>query len=359
MPSNRLEITGKVQTVLGVIDADDLGITLPHEHLLVDLSVYFTEPEEARFKRLAHEPVSFENHSWIQHHTYNSLDNLRLLDEEEIIGELMPFKNEGGSTVVSLSNVGLARDPLGLVNISRATGLNVVMGSGYYISQSQGPEYERKTKEEIAEEINADIEVGVDNTGIRAGIIGELGCTWPLKESERKVLLAGVIAQKRTGATINVHQVSAGPNDAMEIIKILDDAGADLSRVVIDHIDLTVLPLSYRLELAKTGCYLEYDIFGYPTFAPPSPFGGGSVIRNRPCDRERIEQITELIDAGYLNQILISQDICMKHLMLRYGGHGFAHILCNIVPQMLVRGITREQIHTMMVENPKHVLSFA
>jgi len=351
-------MTGKVQTVLGVIDADDLGITLPHEHLLLDMSVYFTEPKEARFKRLAHEPVSFENHGWVQYHSYNSLDNLRLLDEEEIIEEVIHCKNEGGSTVVSLSNVGLARDPLGLVNISRATGLNVIMGAGYYISQAQGSDYEKKTKEEIAEEIITDIEVGVDNTGVRAGIIGELGCTWPLKESERKVLLAGVIAQKRTGAAINVHQISAGPNDAIEIIKILDGAGADLSRVVIDHIDLTILPLSYRLELAKTGCYLEYDIFGYPTFAPPS-FGGSGVIYNRPCDRERIEQIIELIDAGYLNQILISQDICMKHLLLRYGGHGFAHILRNIVPQMLVRGITREQIHTLTVENPKRVLQFA
>lgn len=359
MSGSRPEMTGKVETVLGVIEADDLGITLPHEHLLIDMSVYFSEPKEARFKRLAHEPVSFENHSWVQHHTYDNLDNLRLLDEEEAIEELLPFKREGGITVVSLSNVGLARDPLGLANISRATGLNVVMGSGYYISQAQDPDYDRKTKEEIAEEIIADIEVGVGDTGVRAGIIGELGCTWPLKESERKVLLAGVIAQKRTGAAINVHQISGGPDDAMEIIKILDDAGADLSRIVIDHIDLTILPLSYRLELAKTGCYLEYDIFGYPTFAPPSPFGSSRVIRNRPCDRERIEQIIELIDAGYLKQILISQDICMKHLMLRYGGHGYAHILRNIVPQMLVRGITREQIHTMLVENPKRILQFA
>jgi len=358
MPSNRLEITGKVQTVLGVIDADDLGITLPHEHLLVDLSVYFNEPKEARLKRLAHEPISFEKHSWIQHNSYGNLDNTLLLDEEEIIEELIPFKNEGGTTVVSLSNVGLARDPLGLVNISRATGLNVIMGAGYYIALAQGPDYHQKTEEELTKEIVNDIEIGVDNTGIRAGIIGEIGCTWPLKESERKALVAAATAQKHTGAALNVHQISAGPNDALEIVEILYKVGADLNRVIIDHIDITVLPLDYRLELAKVGCYLEYDIFGYPTFAPPS-FSGGGVIYNRPCDRERIEQIIELINAGYLNQILISQDICMKHLLLRYGGHGFAHILRNIVPQMLVRGITREQIHTMMVENPKRVLSFA
>lgn len=351
---------GKVQTVLGVIDAEDLGITLPHEHLLIDMSVNFVEPGEARFKKLAREPVSIENLSWLQHNAYSCLDNVQLLDEEVAIQELMPFKREGGNSVVCLSNIGLARDPLGLVNISCATGLNVIMGSGYYVSQAQGPDYHQKTKEEITEEIVTDIEVGVGNTGVRAGIIGELGCTWPLNESERKVLLAAAIAQERTGAAINVHQISADANEAMECVKILDGAGADISRVIIDHIDLNILPRNSRLELAKTGCYLEYDIFGSHSFGPIS-FGvgfGGGMVYNRPCDRERIEQIIELIDAGYLNQILISQDICTKSKLLRYGGHGYAHILRNIVPHMLVRGITREQIHTLMVENPKRVLQF-
>jgi len=359
MSKTQSERIGKVQSVTGLINANELGITLPHEHLLIDMSAYFSEPEEATFKRLAHQPVSCKNHSWLQYHPYDSLDNLRLLDEEEIIDEVMHFKKEGGNSIVSLSNIGLARDPLALVNISRATGLNIIMGSGYYVSQAQGPDYERKTVEEIAEEIICDIEVGVGNTGVRAGIIGELGCSSPLKDSERNVLLAGVIAQKRTGAAINVHQISVGPNDAMEIIKILDDAGADINRVIIDHIDLVILPLSYRIELAKTGCYLEFDVFGYPPlFTSPRSTTFG-MIRNRPCDRERIEQIIELINAGFLNQILISQDICMKHLLLRFGGHGFAHILRNIVPQMLLRGITREQLHTMLVENPKRMLQFA
>lgn len=357
----RNKLKGKVQTVLGVIENDQLGITLPHEHLLVDISLYFNEPKEARLKRLAYEPVAIENCSWIQHNSYKSLDNLKILDEEEVIEELIPYKKEGGNSVVSLTNVGIARDPLGLVNISRATGLNVIMGSGYYISQAQDSDYERKTKEEIAEEIINDIEIGVGSTDVRAGIIGEIGCTWPLKNCERKVLEAAAIAQIKTGAAINVHQVNDGPEDAIEIIQILDNAGADLNRVVIDHIDLINLPLSYRLEIAKTGGFLEYDIFGYPTFAPSSPnaFYSGKGFRNRPCDRERIEQIVELIEAGYINQLLISQDICMKHLMLRYGGHGFAHILRNIIPEMIVRGITRDQINTILIDNPKRLLSFA
>jgi len=348
------EKTGKVQTVLGLVDAKDLGITIPHEHLLINMTVYFVEPKESGLRRLAHEPVTFENLSWLQYHMHDNLDNLQLLDEELAIEEVMVFKKEGGNTIVDLTNEGIGRDPLALARISRVTGLNVVMGSGYYISDAQGPEYDAKTEEDVAEEIIADIDIGVGNTGIRAGIIGEIACTWPLKDRERKSLRAAACAQRSTGVAINVHQTGHHESQPLEIINILDDAGADLGHVVISHIDLRRLSFSTRCELAKVGCYLEYDLFGTNTPSTPR----FSVLPPKLCDVGRIEQIMELIDAGYLNQILIAQDDCMKCQLLRYGGHGYAHILRNIVPLMLAVGITREQIHTIMVENPKRMLQF-
>jgi phosphotriesterase-related protein len=351
---------GKVQTVLGPIDAKDLGITLPHEHLLVDCSFGFLEPEEDLLRRVAHQEVSLENLSLLQYNACNNLDNLQLRDVETITEELESFKREGGNSVVCLSNVGLGRNPLGLVRVSQATRLNVIMGCGYYVREAQSPDYEQKTREEITEEIIADVEVGVGNTGVRAGIIGELGCSWPLAESEHKVLVASAVAQKQTGVAISIHQLCADQNQPMHIIKILDRAGADISRVIIGHVDYSILSLDTRLALAKTGCYLEYDLFGSNHI---SHIGSiklkGPEIVNRPCDRERIEQLIELIDAGYLNQILISHDIGMKIKLQRYGGHGYAHILRNIIPQMLVRGITSDQIRTMMVDNPSRVLQFA
>jgi len=117
------EIAGKVQTVLGAIDAEDLGVTLPHEHLLADFSVWFTEPKEAGLKKLAYEPVSIKNRDWIWHNPQSSLDNGRFLDEEVVIEEVLLFKREGGCTIVELSNVNIGRDPLGLARISRATGI--------------------------------------------------------------------------------------------------------------------------------------------------------------------------------------------------------------------------------------------
>ena len=242
MAGTSQEMAGKVQTVLGVIDAENLGVTLPHEHLLTDLSVWFTEPKEAGLKKLAYEPVSIKNRDWIWHNPQSNLDNGRFLDEEVDIEEVLLFKREGGCTIVELSNVNIGRDPLGLARISRATGLNVVMGSGYYVGEVQGPDYDRKTEEDIAEEIIADIQVGVGDTGVCAGIIGEIGCSYPLHDREKKCLRAVVQAQQQTGAAINIHP-GRSINSPMEIIRMLDDTGADISHIVMSYLDLIVHPL--------------------------------------------------------------------------------------------------------------------
>ncbi len=228
------ELTGRVQTVLGIIDADSLGVTLPHEHLLIDLSCYFVEPTEATEKRLAHQPITLENLVWVKTHPDNHADNLRLTDEQLAIKEALLYKWAGGDTIVELTPIGIARDPLGLARIARATGLNVVMGAGYYVGATHPLELAAKTEEEISEGIVRDIMVGVGDTGVRAGIIGEIGCSTPLTDSERKVLRASAAAQRRTGAALNIHPTMS-EDGVLESIKILGDAGADLSRTVISH----------------------------------------------------------------------------------------------------------------------------
>ncbi len=351
MSDTSRESAKKAQTVLGAVHADDLGITLPHEHLLINMEIWFEEPKEAELKKLAFEPVSLENISWIMYNQYNNLDNLRLLDEDVAIKEAMLFKKAGGGTIVDVTTASLSRDLPALQRISRATGLNIIAGSGYYVlSGVRGQALDEKTDEEIADEIVTEILVGASHTDIRAGIIGEIGCSWPLQGREKKALRAAARAQARTRAAITIHP-GRHENSPLEIIKVLEDAGADIGRVIMGHIDRTgFLPATIR-EIARTGCYLEYDIFGGNPFYPLH-FG----VFNRPCDRERIEQIAELISEGFLRQILMSQDTCLKSKLVRYGGQGYAHILRNIVPQMLARGITQEHLTTMMVANPSRCL---
>jgi len=347
-------LVGKVQTVLGLIEPESLGITLPHEHLLTDLWCYFAEPVEASEKKKAYEPVGLENLWWVKPHSLSSLDDLKMLDEQVAIKEAMMFKLAGGNSIVEMSNIGLCRDPLGLVRISRATGLNIVMGAGYYIAISHPPEVADMAEDEIVEGIVREVLEGVGDTGVCAGIIGEVGISVPMDETDPKMLRAVARAQRLTGAPVNIHP-SIDDDLLLAIIEILRDAGVDLSRTVISHMDGFGFSPATRRKVAETGCYIEYDTFGHPDILTPLQ---GRII-NMPSDTQRVTDIVELIGAGYLNQILVSQDHCFKHCWASYGGYGYAHILRDMAPVMRVKGITEEQIHTILVENPKRLLTFA
>jgi phosphotriesterase-related protein len=349
------ELAGKVQTVLGIIDADSLGMTLVHEHLLHDMTIFFIEPPEAGERGLAYEPVQMDNLYWVRHHEINNLDNVKLTDEKLAIKEAMLCKLAGVDTIVELTTRGtFGRDHLGLARIARATGLNVIMGTGHCVAVSHPPQLVSQTEEEIIEEVVKDIMVGVGNTGIRAGIIGEIGCSLPLQDSELKVLRCCATAQQQTGAALSIHP---SPSDdlVLEIIKILGKAGADLSRTIIGHVDLMGYSIATCRSILDSGCYIAYDNFGNEgLFRHP-----GLERSVELSDLIRINDIIKLIEDGYLNQILVSHDIAIKHRLVSYGGHGYAHILRDIVPVMRDKGMSNEQINTLLADNPKRILSFA
>ena len=346
------KLSGKIQTVLGVIEPDRLGITLPHEHLVSDGSAWFVEPDEASEKHMARAKVSLETLWWIRYNWFGNLDDLMCLDVQEAIDELIHFVRAGGQSVIEMSNIGLGRDPLALARISRAAGVNIVMGSGYYVAASLPADFDSKPQETITEEIIRDLSEGVGKTDIKAGYIGEIGGSWPLDPREKKSLLAAAQAQKETGAYLNVHP-GQGEDAAWEQVEIMDGAGADLSRVCIDHIDRAVRKRKNRLKLLETGVTIEYDLFGREGYYP---------LKQRqidlPTDHQRINEIMDLIEAGYLDQILISQDIWNKHQRRRYGGWGYDHILRNVVPVMKAKGMSRREIDTIMIGNPRRLLTF-
>ena len=356
----RTELTGKVQTVVGTIEPTALGITLPHEHFLIDQTlggVYFVEPERLSERALAHQPVSLENLSWVRYHTKDSLDNQVLDSVDTAIKEALLFKLEGGKTIVDQTNRGIGRDPRALARIARATGLQIVMGSGYY-ADSPGTHDRVAGLDELAlaEEIAEDFTHGVDDTGIRAGIIGELGCSWPLKPNEAKGLRAGAVAQTLTGASITVHP---GRNDRapLEIIEVLATAGADLGQVVINHMDRCGYSLETRMSLLQAGCFIEYDLFGFEGYYPARVALAEGKLPDMPNDLGRVREIIDLIERGYLTQLLLSHDIGMKVMLTSYGGWGYAHLLREVVPLMRIYGMTDEQINTMMVDNPRRLLT--
>jgi len=332
---------------------DNLGITLSHEHCLFDGTCDFVEPREIRAKKIANEPLSFKNVGYIRYGRFNR-DDMQLTDETQAIEELLPFKQAGGGTIVDATNLDLGRDPVALKRISLATGLNIIMGSGYYTKTGQDLHLmAKRTEEDIAQEMVQDIFEGVGDTGIHSGIIGEIGCSWPLADCERKVLRASGLAQKESGAPLHVHpgRFEEAP---VEIIKILKAVGADLSRIAIDHFERTVFEAKNRYAIADSGCYLEYDLWGIEGY-----FNESFAVLDIPNDAQRIAQIKDLIAHGYGSQILISHDICQKCHYMAFGGHGYNHILNNVVPAMRRREMTASQINDLLIENPKRFLAFS
>ena len=95
---NRMDMRGKVQTVLGVIAADELGVTLPHEHFLIDLSVRFQHPVRMSDRAMSLKPVTLENLGWIHYHPMSNIDNLQLMDEDVAIREGLIYKHSGGGS---------------------------------------------------------------------------------------------------------------------------------------------------------------------------------------------------------------------------------------------------------------------
>jgi phosphotriesterase-related protein len=349
----RSPIAGRVQTVLGPIDAADMGITLPHEHLLIDFTLMFKEPESERERELARRPVGLDNLGWVRRNFSSSLDNLQLTDESVARDELVLYRDAGGRTVVDPTNRGLSRDPPALARVARATGLNIVMGSGYYVAASHPRDMDTRTVDGIAREIVADLTTGVGDTGVPAGFIGEIGTTWPWTDNERKVVRAAVLAQRETGAPLMIHP---GRHERLplEIVDMIRREGADLRRTIMCHIERTVVDPAVLLELAATGIYLEYDLFGLETsYYPYNP------IFDMPNDAGRIRQILYLIEHGHLDQILMSHDIAYKHCLTRWGGYGYHHLLLTVVPRLRQKGADDRLVHTLLVDNPRRAFVFA
>jgi len=346
----------QVMTVLGPLDPEGLGITLPHEHVLCDQSVYFREPEAAADRFLAHQPVSLENLSWVRYHIKDSIDCQQLLDVEMAIKELTRFRLAGGGSVVDMTNRSMGQDPAAIAGISRATGLNMVIGCGHYIDATLAPRTRAMTEEELAAEMVADLTTGIGRTGVRAGVIGEIGCSWPITRDEKKTLRAAAMAQAQTGAAVNVHpnRNESGPLEAMAI---LTEAGADPGRVVISHMDRCGYELATRLRLLEAGAFIEYDCFGKEGYYPWQAAVADDHLPDMPNDVGRIKEIAQLIDQGFLGQILISHDTGLKTDLTCWGGPGYAHIIEHVLPYMRVYGYTGEMIRSLTVDNPRRLLT--
>ncbi len=313
-------MTPRVMTVSGPIPPERLGFTLPHEHTRIAL--------------------------W---HLPGRYDYWELAAGEDLIDEeLNDFRRRGGATVVDLTLPGVGRNPEWLRAIASRTGLNVVMGCGWY----RGPYYpaeariDRRSVDDLADELVAEFEHGVSGTGIRPGIIGEIGSDKPwVSPVEERVHRAAARAALRTGMAVTTHGVQSTVGEAQ--LRIFEEEGLDPARVVIGHAD-SWPDLDHFLVILDRGANLEFDFLGH---------------RFDALDEARepriIELIVELLERGYTDQLLLSQDVCHDKQLKANGGFGYTFLQQHFLPSLRTAAVGEGEIGKMTVDNPRRLLTLA
>ena len=343
-----------VMTVTDPIDAAELGITMIHEHIFIDLRNQFIEFNDSEQKRISMQKVDNSNLQLLQGNPYAIKDNLLIDDVETAVKEIELSKRAGAQSIVDQTNIGIDRDVSKLKEIAQRTGLNIIAGCGYYTSDTHPAEMDEWSSEYIADIIIRDLTEGIDGTDAKAGIIGEIGTSIPIHPNEKKVLIATAQAHSKTCVAISVHTYPWGKT-GLEVADVLIDNGADPAKIVICHIDVK-FDLDYIRALLAKGVYVEFDNFGKEFNMETAPqkggFAGGAFAR----DIERVQVIKQLLEEGYEKKILIANDVCLKCLLHQYGGPGYYHILCNIPPMMLEQGVSEATIDMFLRQNPQRLL---
>jgi phosphotriesterase-related protein len=337
----------KIQTVLGEIDAKEMGITITHEHLLIDARKAWYEPQQSTRLALAHKPISMDMLHELRQDPYMNVDNCFMFDEDVAVSEAKQFQLLGGGTVVDATCLGIGRDPQALQRIAKRTGLHVVMGCGYYLESRHLPHVKDASIADLADEMVRDVLEGAEGTNIRAGYIGEIGVSKDFTTQEEKVVRAAARAQAKTGVALSVH-LPGWERLAHRVLDIIAEEGGNIQKTILDHMNPSFADVKYQTSLAERGAYLEYDMIGMDYYY-------ANEQSQSPSDEANAKAIKNLIDLGFADKLLLSQDVFLKMMLTCYGGNGYAYILRHFVPRLRRHGVIREAIQTMLVDNPARV----
>ena len=304
------EVSRQVMTVRGPVSPDELGHTQTHDHIFLDLS--------------------WPRHRWLA---------LPITDEAQMTEEVRLYREAGGGTLVDPTLEHIGRDPEKLRRVSEATGVHVVMGTGFYRAPYY-PEFVNKlTTQRLADYMIDEIENGAGGTGIRPGIIGEIGLdkAW-VQGVEERVLRAAARAQVATGLALTTHTTLYM---ALEFLEIFQEEGVKPDRVILGHLD-AVLELPELERVAATGAYLQFDLIG---------------IEWINSDRRRAKLLAELVRQGHQDRLLLSQDMPARPRLRTNGGHGYPYLIDTFLPMLRAEGIGEMAIHAMTLANPARVLA--
>lgn len=298
-----------IRTVCGDISPNQLGVTMCHEHFIVDLSI-----------------VRKDNESKIE-------------KVEEVIPEIKKMMELGVQSTIEVTTNDMYRDVIKLKEISEKTKLNIVAATGFYLSEYHPEWLKQASVKQIAEVMINDLTKGIDNTDIKAGVIGEIASS--PKEfvgQEKKVLLAAALAHQATGAAISTH---TGRYTAVETIETLINNGVEPDKIIIGHQDL-IDDSDYHLNLLKYGVNLGFDTCGKIAYQ---------------ADEVRAKNIMNIINAGYGDHLMLSNDISRKSYFTSCGKFGYTAVISNIIPLLKEYGADQSAIDKLLISNPARIFN--
>jgi phosphotriesterase-related protein len=333
-----------IHTVLGPIDPAELGQTSMHEHLLIDGRVWFEPAREPVPEPAA---VSLENLGFVHWNLVSLEDNLLIDDVDVAVRELEYFSGVPNAGLVDLTNIGLGRRIEDLAVISKRSGVHVMSGCGFYIHDSHPDYVEQWSVDRLAELLVAELQEGIDGTGIKPALIGEIGTSSPVTEREKKVIAAAGTAAVATQASVSIHLEPRGA-EALNVLEILVAQGMSPDRVIMGHLD-EHLDKAYHADVAQSGVAMAFDTFG-------SDFYFSGLFKD-PTDLERIDHLLPLLHDGHAGQLVLACDVWTKANLKSYGGFGYEHLHRRILPLLRDQhGVGDDVVTQMMVENPRRLL---
>ena len=317
-----------LNTARGAVDLADLGVTLMHEHVFVMTTEIMQNYPQA----------------WG--------DGAKR--EADAVARLTELKSRGVDTIVDLTVVGLGRYIPRIARIAAATELNIVVATGLYTYDDVpmffhylGPGAPLGGPEPMVEMFVRDIEHGIADTGVKAAILkcatDEPGVT----PGVERVLRAVAQAHRQTGVPISTH-THAATRRGLDQQRIFAEEGVNLSRVVIGHSGDTT-DIGYLEELIAAGSYLGMDRFGVDAFLG---------------FEDRVNTVATMCARGHADRMVLSHDASCYFdalpeatLPVALPNWHYLHIHDDVLPALRQRGVTEEQLTTMLVDNPRTIFS--
>jgi len=315
-----------IQTVRGPIDSAQLGVTLMHEHIFV----------------LSAEIMQNYPEGWGDEDRRTT----------EAIARLNELYDRGVRSVVDLTAIGLGRYIPRIQKIAERTKIQIIVATGIYTYNDipfyfhfQGPGTALGGPELMVDMFVRDIEQGIADTGVRAGILKCATDEPGMTPGVERVLRAVAQAHRKTGVPISTH-THARKRRGLEQQKIFLEEGVDLSRVVIGHSGDTT-DIEYLEEMIVGGSTLGMDRFGIDTILPFA---------------DRVDTVARLCERGHAGKLVLSHDAACfndwlpeRALPAVLPNWHYLHIHDDVIPALKQRGVTDQQIHTMLVDNPRAI----